>query len=59
MVFVTLLAVTFIAITISNVKTVFTIGSKAFSTLMKVPVRAVSPRLFSVTAFAKSWNSCA
>jgi hypothetical protein len=59
MVFVTLLAVTFIAITISNVKTVFTIGSKAFATFMKVPVRTISPRFFSVTALAKSWNSCA
>jgi hypothetical protein len=59
MVFMALLAITFIAVTIGNVKAGFTISCKAFPTLMKVPVRAVSPRLFSVTAFAKSWNSCA
>jgi hypothetical protein len=43
MMFMTLLAITFIAITISNLKTVFTIGSKAFSTFMKVPIRTISP----------------
>jgi hypothetical protein len=43
MVFMALLAIVLIAITISNFKTVFTIGSKAFSTLMKVPIRTISP----------------
>jgi hypothetical protein len=43
MVFMALLAITFIAITISNFKAGFTIGCKAFSTLMEVPIRTISP----------------
>jgi hypothetical protein len=43
MMFVTLLAIIFIAVTIGNFKAGFTIGCKAFSTLMKVPVRTISP----------------
>jgi hypothetical protein len=43
MVFVTLLAISFIAVTISNFKAGFTIGCKAFPTLMEVPVRTISP----------------